>query len=263
MGQPLPPGTVDSNNSTLSTTTGTNTQPINVFTQPQGQYFTAEQLEAARQQEKDKLYPQMEALKTQVDSFKAEVDTYRQEREAAQAAAQKAAEDAAEAKRLADEEKLSVKELLEKRDQEWQKRQAEMENKFELERTIMQKDRELAQLQNYIQRRVSEEIANNTIIPDLVDFVDGNTPEEVEASITRLKEKTASIVEGKQRMLSGQNPTPGVSPTGFAPTGPLDNLSGTQEFTPEQIRNMSTAEYAKFRAQVGIDKAGNNRGLFN
>ena len=263
MGQPLPPGTVDSSNTTLAT--GTNTSPpVNIYTQqPAGQYFTAEQLEAARQQEKDKLYPQLESLKDQLNTFKAEVDTYRQEREAAQEAAKKAAEEAAEAQRKADEEKLSIKELLEKRDQEWQKRQAEMENKFEVERTIMQKDRELAQLQSFIQRRVSEEIAANTIIPDLVDFVDGNTPDEVEASITRLKEKTASIVEGKQRMLSGQTPTPGVSPTGFAPTGPLDNLSGTQELTPQQIRDMSPAEYAKFRAQVGIDKAGNNRGLFN
>lgn len=265
MGQPLPPDVANAQPTNVITTSGTNTNPLNTVTyqQPVGQYFTAEQLEAARQQEKDKLYPQMEALKTQLDSFKTEVDTYRQEREAAQEAARKAAEEAEAAKVKADEDKLSVQQLLEKRDNEWKQRQADMENKFETERAIMERDRELFQLQSYIQRRVAEEIAANSIIPDLVDFVDGNTPQEVEDSITKLKEKTVNIVEGRQRMLSGQSATPGVSPTGFAPTGPLDNLTGTKEFTPEDIRNMSASEYAKFRAQVGIDKAGNNRGLFN
>lgn len=268
MGHPLPPEIVSPTPATQVNAGRPGTelpQNINVYppAQPPSQYFTAEQLEAARQQEKDKLYDKMKQQQDQLDAFKTDMETYKADREAAQTAAQQAADAAAETQRLADEEKLSVTDLLKKRDDEWKARQAELETKLEVERAIMQKDRELFQLQSYIQRRVSEEIAANTIIPDLVDFVDGNTSEEVEQSITRLKEKTVSIVEGRQRMVSGQPSTPGVSPTGFAPTGPLDNLTGTQQYSPEDIRGMSNAEYAKFRAQVGIDRAGNNKGLFN
>lgn len=235
---------------------------------PSQQYYTADQLnearEAARQQEKDKLYAKQQSLETQVGEFKSELELLRQEREAAKLAEEEARKLADEAQRKADEEKLSVKELLAKRDEEWQARQAEIENRLEVERAIMQKDRELFSLQNFIQRRVAEEVAQDTIAPEFLDYINGETEEQVEASITRAKEKTASIVAG----MSGGTPTtpritPGVSPTGFAPAGPLDTLSGTQEYSADDIKKMSHEEFRAYRAKVGIDRAGNNVGLFN
>ena len=236
----------------------------------QEQYFTAEQMAAARQQEKDKLYDAQKKLQDQVANFKLELDQYKTERETAQQEAEQARQAAAEAQRLAEEERLSVKELLDKRSLELQHQQEEFQQQMMLKQTLMDRDQELFRVKTFAQRRVQEELAQNSIIPDLVEYIDGNTEEEIEFSITKAKEKTASIVAGATRMVSpnpsGQPLTPampGVSPTGFAPTGPLDNLNGTEQYSVDDIKNMSNAEYAAFRAKVGVDKAGNNKGLFN
>ena len=262
MTMPAPPQDSQNLNVNPSTTHTTLPQPVTVINQPpQGQYFTAEQLEAARQQEKDKLYGRMQALETQFNDSKAELDKYRQEREAAESARLDAEKKAADAKKAEEESKLSVQDLIKRKEQEWQEAQNSLQNQLEMQKALMDKDRELFRLQQYIQRRVAEEIAENNIIPDLAEYIDGNNEEQVEASITKAKEKTASIVAGAL----GQNAprtTPGVSPTGFAPTGPLDNLQGTQSYQPSDIQKMSLAEYAEFRAKAGIDKAGNNKGLF-
>jgi hypothetical protein len=241
-----------------------NVPPINVTLPPQ-QYFTAEQLEAARQQEKDKLYGRMTTLEETLNGFKTEVETLRAAREAAEQLAQTRQAEADAAAKKAEDEKLSVQELLAKRDAEWQQQQADLTQKIETERAIMAKERELQSLAAYIQRRVAEEIASDGIIPDLVEYITGASEEEVEASITKAKEKTASIIAGATRMGGAPTPppvAPGVSPTGFAPTGPLDTLSGQQQYSADDISKMSLSDYAKFRAQAGIDRAGNNKGLF-
>jgi hypothetical protein len=246
-------------------TPGTATGPTPVIITPQAgqQYFTAEQLEAARKQEKDKLYARIEDADKRVADFQAEMEQWKADRQAEQDRLKAEQDAAAEAARKAEEDKLSVQELLAKRDSEWQAEKEALRQQMETERVIAQRDRELFQLQAFIQRRVAEEVAQDNIAPELIDLIDGNNEAEVEASITKMKEKTASIVAG----MGGQRPpttlTPGVSPAGFAPSGPLDNITGARTYTPEQIKAMNREEYAKFRAQVGIDKAGNNQGLFN
>jgi Skp family chaperone for outer membrane proteins len=230
-------------------------------TQPTQQFFTADQLEAARKQEKDKLYSELEGYKTQVNSFQEQMTQWTQERDAAQAKL-KADQDAADAlARKAEEDKLSVKELMDKREAEWNQKQQEMQQQWDKERAISQKERELFQLQSFIQRRIAEEVAQDNIAPEFLDYIDGSSEAEVEASITKAKEKTASIVAG----IGGQTPpaTPGVSPAGYAPSGPMDNLVGTKQYSAQDINSMSMQEYAKFRAQAGVDKAGNDHGMFN
>lgn len=244
----------------MTTTTVPNTQYVTA-PPPGQQYFTADQLEAARQQEKDKLYARLQAADERVTAFQTDLEAIKAERQAEKDALKAQQDAAAAAQQKADEEKLSVTELIAKRDAEWQAEKTALKEQMETERVIAQKDRELFQLQAFIQRRVAEEVAQDTIAPEFVDLINGNNEAEVEASITRMKEKTASIVAG----MSGQRPpqTPGVSPAGFAPSGPLDNITGTKQYTAEDIKNMNAAEYAQFRAKVGIDKAGNNTGLFN
>jgi hypothetical protein len=245
-------------------TPGTATGPPPVIVTPQSgqQYFTAEQLEAARKQEKDKLYARLEEADKRVAAFQADMEKWNADKKAEQDRLKVEQDAAAEAAKKAEEDKLSVQELLAKRDAEWQAEKAAIQTQMETERVIAQRDRELFQLQSFIQRRVAEEVAQDTIAPELIDLIDGNTEAEVEANITKMKEKTASIVAG----MGGQRPpalTPGISPAGFAPSGPLDNITGARTYTPEQIKAMNREEYAKFRAQVGIDRAGNNQGLFN
>lgn len=237
-------------------------QPIVIQNQPPaGQYFTAEQLEAARQQEKDKLYDRIEKMNLQLESFKSEVDTYKSEREAAKAEADRLAREAEEATRKETEAKMSVQELITAKQAEWDAQLASQKEELARAQALMEKERQFLSLTAYTQKRVAEEVAADTIAPELLDFIGGNSEAEVEASITKVKEKTASIVAG----MTGQSPrvTPGVSPTGFAPTGPLDTLTGTRQLSQQDISNMSMSEYAKFRQQSGIDKAGNNKGLFN
>lgn len=263
MTMPLPEGTQVIPGGAPTSTSVPQNLNTSLIPPPEGQYFTAEQVEAIRQQEKDKLYGKQRSLEEQLTVFKGELDQYRTEREQAEAAKAEAEQRAAEAARKAEEEKLSVTELLQRRDSEWAQKQQELETRFELERAHMEKDRALFNLQNYTQRRVAEEIAANAIIPDLVQFVNGNTEQEVEESITKVKAITDNIVEGSQRMNSGQPTQPGVSPTGFSPTGPFDAISGTQEVSPDDVRAMSMQEYAAYRAKRGIDRAGNDRGLFS
>ena len=131
---------------------------------------------------------------------------------------------------------------------------------MELKLATMEKEQSFLRLQSFIQRRVAEETSANTIIPELVEFIGGNNEDEVEASINKVKEKTANIVQGAITLSAPQTPT-GVSPTG-GPTGLLDNLSQTREPTANEIAGMNMEQYRAYREQRGISGAGNNRGLF-
>lgn len=223
------------------------------------QYFTAEDLERTRQQEKDKLYSRLENQQNQINEFKSTVDALmadKKTRDDELAKQQRAAEDAV---RAAEEEKLSAQELIKAKQAEFEAQQEKLRQDMETKFTLMQKEQDFRLLKSFIQRRVTEEVSAGNIIPDLAEYIDGSTQEEVEASITKAKEKTASIVNGAQRLVA---PNPGgVSPTG-GPSGPLDNLSGPRQPTQEQIKAMNNKEYGEYRKTIGLDRAGNGQGLF-
>lgn len=241
---------------------------------PQGnEYrFTVEDLEKARREEKDKVYgrldeeaKQRKALEEQVQALLAA----QQDKEQAEAEARRQAED--EARRAAEAE-LDARSLLEKREQEWNQRLAETqtdwEKKFEqiaqdraAERAVLEKERELASLAAYTQQRVAQE--QDSIAPQLLDFIGGNSPEEIDASIERAKAKSAEIVAALQQQQVQQRASQrGVAPTGYAPVGPMEVEGGQRNYSADDIRQMSVQEYAKFRQQAGIGGAGQGRGLF-
>jgi hypothetical protein len=229
-------------------------------------FFTESQLEAARQQEKDKLYPQLNSLKEQNQTFQQQLEALNSDKAARDAETNRLADEAAAATKAAAEEKLSVQELLAAREAEFAAKQQAFEEEMRAGQAVLRKETEFTNLANYISQRVADETANYRIMPELVDMIGGNTKEEIDASITKMQEKTASIIAGKT---GGTTPppanpqTPGVSPTGFAPAGPLDTLSGQRQYTEQEINNMTMAEYAEFRKKSGIASAGNNRGIFN
>ncbi|GAA2322361.1 hypothetical protein GCM10010149_89420 [Nonomuraea roseoviolacea subsp. roseoviolacea] len=230
------------------------------------QYFTADQVEKFRQQERDKLYGELQKRDELLNQLKGQVDSFAQEREeyARLEAERKAAEEAAA--RKAAEDEMSARQLVEQQRAEFEQRFALMEQERAAERAALEKEKEFAALQAYIQRRVREESEAQTIAPELIDLVTGNSSDEVEASILRLKEKTNAIVNSMQAaaaQVAPPVPPRGVSPSGYAPTGPMDMHSEQRTVTPEEIRHMSMAEYAKFRQQVGIGGQSNNgQGLF-
>jgi len=219
--------------------------------------YTADDIAKAREQEKAKLYPQLEKMKEELASLKRE----REEAAAREAERQtRIAEEesrAAQLKKEQEENELSFKDLLKKKEQEFQ---SQLENeRLERERAIalLDQERKFQELMNYRQSRLEQEREN--IIPELIDLIEGDTQDAIEQSISTLKEKSARILDSAQQaMQSARAQMAGPRITAPA-SGPLDTNSDTQSLTPDSIREMSLADYAKQRAKL-LGNAANNRG---
>lgn len=222
--------------------------------EPVAQSFTADDLAKARAQEKAKLYPQMEKMAAELEALK----KAQAEEAARKAEKAKLREQEKEAKqKQKDEEELSAKELLAKKEQEWQSQleaeRLERENAF----ALLEKERKFQDLMNYRSMRIEQE--RDSIVPQLIDLVNGASEEEIEQSIETLKAKSAGIMQDvQQTVLSARQQMPGARVTAPA-SGPLDNDSEHTISTPDSIRDMSMADYAKQRAKL-LGGAASNRG---
>jgi uncharacterized protein (DUF927 family) len=223
-------------------------------TVPNNLGFTQDDIVRAREQEKAKLYPQLEKLKDELANLKKERDdrAAEEERSRQQAALE-------EQKKLEDE--MDVRSLLEKKEQEFASRlEAE---RIERERAfaLLEQERTFQELMQYRQQRLEQERDN--IIPELIDLIEGNNSDEIEQSIASLKDKSARILDSAaQAMSSARREMAGARITAPA-SGPLDNDSEQRSYSPEAIRDMSLADYAKQRAKLLGEAAGNRgRGLF-
>lgn len=221
-------------------------------------FYTEDDLAKARSQEKEKLYPQIEELKSKLSTIEKE----REEKAAMKAA--KAAEEAAlkEAQEKAKlEEDLDTKELLKLKEQEWNQRLEQEKRERQLAVETLQKERAFSEFQNYKMQQV--EAARENIIPELVDLISGATPEEVDASIAALTERSARILESvQQASQTARREMVGTRPT-LPSTGPLDDNSVSRQFTAEDIAAMSMNDYAKYRQQLLSPTAqGKTSGLF-
>lgn len=217
-------------------------------------FYTDEDLKRVREQEKSKLYPQ-------IDSLKEELSVLKKEREERVAEAERLKSEAeAEAKRKAESE-MDVRQLLEAKEKEWaEKLEAE---RLERERTfaLLERERQYAELTEYRTRRVEEEREN--IIPELVDLISGNTKEEIESSITGLRERSARILESAQAAMQSARKEMTGSRVTAPPTGPMDTNLEQNQLTAEQIAAMSVTEYAKYRSKLLGKAAGDrNKGIF-
>lgn len=218
--------------------------------QPQpSRAFTAEDIERARQQEKDKLYSQLEEQKAKIAEL-AEAEEARRRVEAEERERLEA-----ESRRLAEEE-MSVRELLEHKEKEWQEQLAAERQERENLAATLNREREYQQLQDYRTRRLTEEV--DTIMPELRDLVGGNTQAEIDASIDLVKSKTEAIMQQVAANMPQpvQAPPRGASVTGQPPVGPQEMLEGSQrQLTPEDIANMPMEEYKRLRGQL-MEAAG-------
>ena len=231
----------------------TKTEPSPLVT-PTEKSYTEGDLQKVREQEKSKLYPQIDSLKDELNLLKKE----REERIAEAQTAKDAAE--AEAKKKAESE-MDVRALLESKEQEWaQKLEVE---KLERERafTLLERERQYAELNEFRSRRLSEEQDN--IMPELLDLISGNNPDEIEQSITGLRERSSRILESAQSaMQTARKEMKGTSVT-TPPAGPLETNMEHRTLTPQEIAAMPMNEYAKYRDRIMSDSArGKSRGLF-
>lgn len=220
--------------------------------------FTADDLAKAREQEKNKLYPELNRMKDELADIKRRSD----EAEAAQEL-QLAAQNAALAaqKQALEEEELSAKELLAKRELEWTARLEHETQERERAFALLEKDREYQEIQNYLRNRLSEESDN--IVPELLDLVGGSTADEVEQSIAVMKEKSAQIMMSAQQastlarqQMTGARVTAPVS-------GPLDTNSEYNQLTSEAIKDMPMSEFAKLRPKLFSNTNNRGQGLFD
>lgn len=227
--------------------------------QPSTRYYTEADLERVREQEKNKLYDRLDKQQQMLNTFKSTVDELKAEKDARAAEVEAQQKAVADAKLRAEEEKLSYQELVAKREAELTKQLEQQRLEMEDKMMLWQKEQQFLQLGAYTQRRVAEEVAAGNIIPDLAEYITGENEEQVEAAITKAKEKTDSIVKGAQTLTAPV--PPGVSPTGVP--GIMSIPSGPRQPTRDDIANMSMAEYANYRRQQGMDRRGNGQGLFS
>jgi hypothetical protein len=219
--------------------------------------FTADDLAKARAQEKAKLYPQMEKMQEELAKAKALAEGLAAkdaEREAERAT--KRAE--REAKQKDKEEKeLSFKELLSKKEQEFQS-QLEAE-RLERERAfaLLDTERKFQDLMNYRAQRIEEE--RDSIVPQLIDLVSGSSQEDIEQSIETLKAKSAGIMQDvQQATMNAKQSMAGTRITAPA-SGPLDNDSEHNPLTIDPSKGISMDDYIKNRHKY-LGAAANNRG---
>jgi prefoldin subunit 5 len=218
-------------------------------------FYTEEDLAKVRGQEKDKLYPQIEKLKEELDALKRDKDEQELARKAIEEA--KALEERERA-----EDEMGVRDLLKAKEQEWAEQLERERGERERAFALLDREKTFAEIQNYRTSRLEDE--RDSIIPELVDLINGNSIEEIEQSIQGLKERSSRILDSAQQaMQSARREMTGTRVTTPPNAGPMDIETGTRQFTAEDIAAMPLNEYAKYRSQLLSPNAqGRSQGLF-
>lgn len=218
------------------------------LTEPQAPaQFTAEDIERARQEEKEKLYGRISQMDDRLKSFESE----RAEREAAE---QQAVEEAEARRKAEEEETMKLRDLLERRESEWNERFDRIESERQQERAIAEKESRLRELEGYARDRVAQE--SEYIMPELRDLIGGNNEDEIERAIGEMKDRTASIMQsaGAAQQLQRQDMR-GTAPTA-PPVGPLEQQPATDQLSAQDIESMDMDTYRKNRS--ALMQAANN-----
>jgi hypothetical protein len=217
-------------------------------------FYTEDDLAKVRGQEKEKLYPQIEKLKEELDSLKKE-----REAEALRKAEEEAKKATLEKETL--EADMDVRQLLQKKQEEWQEQLERERQERERAFALLERERNFADLQSYRQNRLDQE--RESVIPELLDLVSGNTKEEIDASIDGLKDRSSRILDSAQAaMQNARKEMTGTRVT--APSaGPLETNSEQRSLTADEISAMPMNEYAKYRQRLLSPQAqGRSKGLF-
>jgi hypothetical protein len=221
--------------------------------------FSEDEVENIRKQEKDKMYKRLEEADTRVKSMEEQMAIISQEREAARKEAEERAAKEAEILRQREIDELSAKELLLKKEdefnqrinsveQEWQGRLAEIEAQRQAQEALLEKERQMQEIQHYRAQRLQQE--QESIIPELIDLVAGNSPEEIENSISILRERSSAIIESIQQATQQSQSRLRGAPVTAPPVGPMETQTEYQQLSADDIRNMSMEKYAQMRDRL-------------
>lgn len=210
------------------------------------QYFTAEALEEARRQEREKLYGRLEEQSQKLNTVTEFVEQQRQREAQLMQEAAEAAERERQAALTAEQRVAESLQRLEASNQE-------LAQQIAMRDAIFVREQELQKVAEFRTKRLSEE--GDLIHPSLHYTVQGATNEEIEQSIVAAKAATDAMVQdmqGQQALRPGVPPSTVrmVAPTGAPPADPSVNTSGQQTFSAQDIAQMDNATYAKHRASL-------------
>lgn len=206
------------------------------------QVFTAEQIAKAREDEKNKLYPQLEELKKTVADLQKERD---EKLDAERKAREKAEADAEEARK----KDTDTRTLLEEQEQRFQTQLQQLQQEREEERRILALEQQYQELQAY--RATAVAAAQNDIVPELLDLVAGTTREEIDASIDGLKQRSARIVEQMQAATQAARAGMRGVPVTAPPAGPMDTYSAHDPVMEAAANgSLSFEDYVKNRDKL-------------
>lgn len=221
-------------------------------TQPQStgeRLFTAAEVEEFRKQEKDKMYGRVESMEQEVKRLREEREAERKALEEEQARIE------AEAKARA-EEGMDVRDLLKQTREEFQSELAAAREEAERAAAMLEQERRLSELSAYRQQAL--QAVSDRLVPEFADFISGDTPEQIDASIADALERSDRVVQGmmaaQQQQLQGMRGARVTAPTG---NGPLEEQQEQRQLTVEQIKAMSPSEYAAHRGI--LQQAGRNQ----
>ena len=205
--------------------------------------WTDEDIAAARQQEKDKLYGRIEQMGGQLQ----EIQTAR---EAEAAERQRLADEAEAARKAKEENEMDLRSLMEKRESEMRAEMDKIRQAQEMEREVFNRERQLAQVDEYRRDRIAQE--SEYLLPELRQYIAGDSVEAIDAAIERVKADTANIVSN---FVAAAEPPPiPYQPRGAAPTappvGPMEQLTDQLPMSLQDLRAMDMDTYKKHRNQL-------------
>jgi len=234
-------------------------------TDQQARMFTEAEVQKFRKDEKDKVYGELEQTKAQLSKFEQEEAARKKANADAQtaeaAAAKKKAEADMDARQLLESKETEWNSRFEQSNKQWEERFNKVNAEREQERVLAEKERNYHQFLTFRSERLQAERDN--IAPELIDLVSGNTPEELEASIATLRQKSEQIAQSVQTYAQQARANQrGVSSASFPAVGPDTDNPGGKQITAEDIAAMGFEEYAKFRQQYGIGGSQSGKGLF-
>ena len=224
-----------------------------------GKVFTEDEVQKIRQQEKDKLYGRLEESQTRLKTMEEQLSLLSKEREDAIKQAEDRTKAEAELIRQRELEEMSAKDLLLRKEdefnarinqaeREWSEKFQNLEQDRQAQAALLDKERALQALESYRQRRLNEE--QEFIIPELLDLVTGSSEDDIENSIAILRARSGAIIESIQQASQSQMPRLKGAPVTAPPTGPMENNQEYQTMTAEDIRNMPMDQYAKMRERL-------------
>lgn len=227
--------------------------PVQVSGESDPRMFTEADIAKAREQEKSKVYNRLETLNEEVTRLKNEAD----ERERLTREKKEAQELEAKQKR---ESEMSAKELLEQKEQEWQAQLDEVRQQADQERALREQEARYSELLD-VRNQVATEYSNR-IAPELMDLITGETPQEIQQSAEDLAARTQRILDQTAEAVQNQRQQTPTARVTVPVSG--ENSGSERAFSPDDVRNMSMAEYEKHRRSLlgqGAD-GPKSRGLF-